>query len=187
MEHQTNLMYLKCLHSDGSIINIHFGAYGTNVTYSILNGIMQYNTNEIHELSFRNATNEEGSSVDSIMEFLEDHIDALTFAKNQDLVFVMGSEKSYKSTLALFLIKAELEVIETVPGLKDFVFVDKDGEFRDYSPNIVLELIPELYPNKETGLEYYVMPEFTVLSDVKCDITAAHLIQRSQTFNLYLP
>lgn len=161
--------------------------YHTNVTYSILNGIMQYNTNEIHELSFRNATNEEGSSVDSIMEFLEDHIDALTFAKNQDLVFVMGSEKSNKSTLALFLIKAELEVIETVPGRKDFVFVDKDGAFRDYSPNIVLELIPELYPNKETGLEYYVMPEFTVLSDVKCDITAAHLIQRSQTFNLYLP
>lgn len=108
--------------------------------------------------------------------FFKDHVEALTIAKHNDLVFVLGGPESIKTIMTLLLIDDELEVIKV--GEK-FDFHVKYGNFRSYPPYIVPEIIPELYPNKESGKEYYVLPDFIDRSkNINHEITAVHLVQR---------
>lgn len=129
-------------------------------------------------------TTTSNSSVHSILEFLDDHIDELKFAKNQEIVFVIGTTDSdhNPTTLISLITDAELAAIETEPCSGVFIFVDKDGPLHQYSRNVVPELIPQLLPDKERGVDYYIMPNFNVATDVRSDLTAWHLVQRSLQF-----
>lgn len=119
----------------------------------------------------------------SIMNFLEDQIEVLPFAKYEKLVFVFGAEHTNKTTLILFLADADLEAIETSPNSGQFVFVDRDGPLNQYHANIDPDLIPDLIPNRERGLEFYVMPDPKIVtSDVAHDITGTHITQRLLKF-----
>lgn len=119
-------------------------------------------------------------SVDSILEFLEDHIDELQFAKNQQIVFVIGANDFDKINVVSLVTDAELEAIETEPCV--FKFADKDGPTNHYPSNIVPELIPQLLTDKERGVNYYVLPSFNDKADVRKDLTALHLVQRTLQF-----
>lgn len=119
-------------------------------------------------------------SVHSILEFLDDHVAELQFAKYQEIVFVIGAHDSDKINVVSLVTGAELEAIETEScALK---LVDKDGPISQYPPNVVRELIPQLLTDKDRGVDYYVLPNFNVATDVRSDLTAWHLIQRTLQF-----
>lgn len=119
------------------------------------------------------------SSVLSILEFLYDHIEELQFAKYQKIIFVMGADDSDKISLISLVTDATLEAVETPEISCVFKIVDKDGPLNNYAPNIVSELIPQLLTDKLSGVDYYVLPSFNLPTDVRYDLTAWHLIQKS--------
>lgn len=130
-------------------------------------------TNESHQL---NDLCEREANL--IMDFLDDQIEVLSFAKYEELVFVFGAEQTNKTTLVLFLTDAELEAVEASPGSNEIVFIDKDGPLNYYHPNIDSDLIPDLIPYKARGIEFYVMPEHKNKTDTEHDITRTHITQR---------
>lgn len=144
--------------------------------------VCPYNpTQMFYQMIGQNITSAD-SSVDSILEFVDNHIDQLKFTKHLEIVFVMGTENSSEATLISFITDAELVAIETNPGSGIFIFVDKDGARNQYPRNIVSELIPQLFIDKRRGVEYYIFPDFNARTDIRKDLTASHLMQRSLQF-----
>lgn len=146
---------------------------------------VEFCTNEWSPLFYRmigQDTTPSNSTVDSILDFLDDHIDELQFPKHQDIVFVYGTADSNKTLLISFITDAEIEAIETEPCSGNFTFVDKDGPINHYAPNIVPDLITHLLTDKKRGVNYYILPDFNVSTDVRTDLTVSHLMQRSLHF-----
>lgn len=113
---------------------------------------------------------------DSIMDFLENQVNVLQFAKTDDIVFVFGAEHTNKTILVLFLTDAELEAVES--SLGSFDFIDRDGPLNEYDSSIEPNIIPDLIPHKTRGIEFYVVPEHNITVPVRNDISGEHLMQR---------
>lgn len=117
-------------------------------------------------------------TANAIMDFLEDQVDVLPFAKYKEIVFVVGAEHTNKTTLILLLTDADLMAVEAGAGTGKFIYIDRDGPYNEYSSNIDSSIIPSLIPNKDSGIEYYILPQVNDMNDVKRDITGTHLKQR---------
>lgn len=128
------------------------------------------------DTEFKSVCNNNSGEI--IIDYLKEHVDTLTFSVRPEVIFVIGSEKSNKTTLVLFLTNAELEAVETEPGSGRYVYVDKDGPLNQFPSHINDDLIPQVIPNKDNGMEFYIFHEFNVSSDVKNDITGTHMKQR---------
>lgn len=116
------------------------------------------------------------NSVTETIEFWNQHIRRIKFAKRKDFILMVGDDDSEKTALTLFLIENDLIVIETEPF--KFIYRDRNDLINKFQKNI----FPELITDDKSGLEYYIFPSWNLTTDAKHEISTLFFAQRILNF-----
>lgn len=118
-------------------------------------------------------------SVTKIFEFLDASSRNFTLGKQKDVVIVLGTTGSGKSTLTLLLTGAELVAVETAVGSGEYVVKDKKDLISPPDQTTKSQtIIPNLLIDNELSISYYDCAGFEDSRGIDHDISVTFLIQK---------
>lgn len=133
------------------------------IVFSLINGMNCFEKNDVNQTSHFAST---------ILQFLDDHVKLIELSKRKDFILLMGDSEAEKIALVLFLSKVELKAVQI--SFNQFEYTDRYELIEKYAFSIK----PELFSDKENGIDYYIMPDWNLTTDTEREIAVSFFSHR---------